>query len=67
MIFVTLLPQDVIAFTDWHRAHQGAEGSLDVVRLGLTREQALAHDPWTRIEQGGAGRPPGPRTRRPRP
>ena len=36
--------EDVIAFTRWHREHQGAKGSLAVQRIGLTLEQATAHN-----------------------
>jgi hypothetical protein len=35
--------EDAGAFVAWHR-DQGASGSLHVERIGLTREQALAHD-----------------------
>ena len=38
------LPQDALAFAKWHVEHDGAPGKLHIVRLGLTREQALAHD-----------------------
>jgi hypothetical protein len=36
--------EDVIAFVDWHFDYKGASGSVDIIRLGLTREQAIAHD-----------------------
>ena len=36
--------EDVCAFVDWHREFQGAQGSLDVKRLALTRDQAVDHD-----------------------
>jgi hypothetical protein len=36
--------EDAIAFFDWHREFQGAIGSIDVQRLGLTLEQATAHN-----------------------
>jgi hypothetical protein len=36
--------EDARAFTDWHREYQDATGSIDIPRLGLTREQAIAHD-----------------------
>ena len=35
--------EDAKAFARWHRKYQGAEGSLEVRRLGLTLEQATAH------------------------
>jgi hypothetical protein len=35
--------EDAIAFTDWHREYQGARGSIDIIRLGLTFEQARTH------------------------
>jgi hypothetical protein len=35
--------ENAVAFALWHR-NQGAPGSLFVQRIGLTREQALAHD-----------------------
>jgi len=35
--------EDAVAFALWHH-NQGAPGSLCVQRIGLTREQALAHD-----------------------
>ena len=36
--------EDAVAFALWHREYNGAPGSLFVQRIGLTREQALAHD-----------------------
>jgi hypothetical protein len=36
--------EDVIAFVDWHSDYKGASGSVDIIRLGLTREQAIDHD-----------------------
>ena len=39
----TPLRRMLLAFALWHR-NQGATGSLFVPRIGLTREQALAHD-----------------------
>ena len=36
--------EDAIAFTDWHREYQGAPGSIDIIRLGLTFEQARTHN-----------------------
>jgi hypothetical protein len=39
--------EDVIAFTGWHREVQEAHGSIDIQRLGLTREQASEHGLWT--------------------
>jgi hypothetical protein len=36
--------EDAIAFSRWHSDTQGAPGSLFVQRIGLTHEQALAHD-----------------------
>jgi hypothetical protein len=36
--------EDAIAWTEWHRREDGARGSLSVVRLALTHEQAAAHE-----------------------
>ena len=36
--------EDALAFTEWHRDYEDAPGSLSIVRLGLTREQAQAND-----------------------
>ena len=36
--------EDALAFTEWHHDYEDAPGSLSIVRLGLTREQAQAHD-----------------------
>ncbi len=35
--------EDALAWAAWHREH-GEPGSLSIVRLALTREQAAAHD-----------------------
>jgi hypothetical protein len=36
--------EDTIAFVHWHRDQNSAPGLLTVVRIGLTREQAVAHN-----------------------
>jgi hypothetical protein len=36
--------EDAIAFTDWHREYQGTSGSIDILHLGLTFEQATAYN-----------------------
>jgi hypothetical protein len=35
--------EDALAFTDWHRDHNGAGGPLAIVRIALTLEQAREH------------------------
>jgi hypothetical protein len=36
--------EDAIAFTKWHQEYENAPGSIYIVPLGLTQEQAIAHD-----------------------
>ena len=35
--------KDVAAFARWHQDYQGVAGAIEVIRLGLTLEQALEH------------------------